>query len=151
MYKDHLSPAGAHLGRSRALHRMCPGLARGPAGVGAVYRRLHFLLSHRAGVGRTEQVVDPISGQETCVPEEPITQPLHTVYRYRPRTEGLFARLPGRGGRSDQPQTVSARRGGGPDAGGDGTLDADRRLPLQARNTPSLGVFPHPARMHLSL
>ena len=27
------------------------------------------------------------------VPEDPINQPLHTVYRYRPRTEGLFARI----------------------------------------------------------
>ena len=40
-----------------------------------------------------KHVVDPTSGQETWVPEEPIEQPLHTVYRYRPRTEGLFARI----------------------------------------------------------
>ena len=40
-----------------------------------------------------KKVVDPTSGQETWVPEEPIQQPLHTVYRYRPRTEGLFARI----------------------------------------------------------
>src|SRR5262245_62826565 len=40
-----------------------------------------------------KKVVDPINGQETWVPEEPIQQPPYTVYRYRPRTEGLFARI----------------------------------------------------------
>ena len=32
-----------------------------------------------------KKVVDPTSGQETWVPEEPIQQPLYAVYRYRPR------------------------------------------------------------------
>ena len=40
-----------------------------------------------------KKVVDPTSGQETWVSEEPIQQPHYTVYRYRPRTEGLFARI----------------------------------------------------------
>jgi len=40
-----------------------------------------------------KKVVDPAGGQETWVTEDPINQPLHTVYRYRPRTEGLFARI----------------------------------------------------------
>ena len=40
-----------------------------------------------------KKVVDPTSGQETWVPRAPIQQPHHTVYRYRPRTEGLFARI----------------------------------------------------------
>ena len=40
-----------------------------------------------------QKVVDPTSGQETWSPEAPIQQPHHTVYRYRPRTEGLFARI----------------------------------------------------------
>jgi RHS repeat-associated protein len=40
-----------------------------------------------------KKVVDPTSGQETWLPEDPANQPLHTVYRYRPRTEGLFARI----------------------------------------------------------
>ena len=40
-----------------------------------------------------KKVVDPTSGQETWVPEEPIQQPPYTVYRYRPLPEGLFARI----------------------------------------------------------
>jgi RHS repeat-associated protein len=40
-----------------------------------------------------KEVTDPTSGQETWVPEDPIDRPLYTVYRYRPRTEGLFARI----------------------------------------------------------
>ena len=40
-----------------------------------------------------KKVVDPTSGQETWVPDEPIQQPSYTVYRYRPRTEGLFVRI----------------------------------------------------------
>jgi hypothetical protein len=38
-------------------------------------------------------VVDPTTGTEAWEPEEPIHRPPHTVYRYRPRTEGLFARI----------------------------------------------------------
>ena len=40
-----------------------------------------------------KRVVDPIGGEETWVAEDPIAQPPHTVFRYRPRTEGLFARI----------------------------------------------------------
>jgi hypothetical protein len=40
-----------------------------------------------------KKVVDPTSGQATWIPEDPMQPPLHTVYRYRPRTEGLFARI----------------------------------------------------------
>lgn len=40
-----------------------------------------------------QKIVDPSSGQETWGPEAPMKQPQHTVYRYRPRTEGLFARI----------------------------------------------------------
>jgi hypothetical protein len=40
-----------------------------------------------------KKVVDPISGQENWLPEDPSNQQGHTVYRYRPRTEGLFARI----------------------------------------------------------
>jgi hypothetical protein len=40
-----------------------------------------------------QKVVDPTSGQVTWVPEDPIQRPPHTVYRYLPRTEGLFARI----------------------------------------------------------
>jgi hypothetical protein len=40
-----------------------------------------------------KKVVDPTSGQDTWISEDPIDQPLHTVYRYRPRTEGLLARI----------------------------------------------------------
>ncbi|MEJ7608866.1 MAG: SpvB/TcaC N-terminal domain-containing protein [Bryobacteraceae bacterium] len=39
------------------------------------------------------RVVDPISGEETWIPEDPINRPFHTVNRYVPRTEGLFARI----------------------------------------------------------
>ena len=38
-------------------------------------------------------VVDPTTGKQTWEPEDPVHRPLHTVYRYRPRTEGLFARI----------------------------------------------------------
>jgi hypothetical protein len=44
-------------------------------------------------VPRLKKVVDPSSGQETWVSEDPIQQSHYTVYRYRPRTEGLFARI----------------------------------------------------------
>ena len=40
-----------------------------------------------------KKVVDPTNGQESWISEDPINHPFHTVYRYRPRTEGLFARI----------------------------------------------------------
>ncbi|HEX2270692.1 MAG TPA: SpvB/TcaC N-terminal domain-containing protein, partial [Pyrinomonadaceae bacterium] len=40
-----------------------------------------------------KKVVDPISGEDTWIPEDPISQPFHTVRRYRPRIEGIFARI----------------------------------------------------------
>jgi hypothetical protein len=40
-----------------------------------------------------KKVVDPNSGRETWMPEDPTIRQNHTVYRYRPRTEGLFARI----------------------------------------------------------
>jgi RHS repeat-associated protein len=39
------------------------------------------------------KVVDPVSGQETWVPEDPVVRGDFAVFRYRPRTEGLFARI----------------------------------------------------------
>src|SRR6516225_11752962 len=50
-------------------------------------------------------------------------------------------RLPCRGGRSEQSQSVSARRVAGPHAGGDGALDADARLPFEEGDASGLGVF----------
>jgi len=40
-----------------------------------------------------KKIVDPISGQSTWISEDPINHPFHTASRYRPRTEGLFARI----------------------------------------------------------
>lgn len=40
-----------------------------------------------------KKVVDPVSGRTDWQPEEPRVQALHTVYRYRPRAEGLFSRI----------------------------------------------------------
>ena len=40
-----------------------------------------------------KKVLDPISGEDTWVSEDPIPHPFHTVYRYRPRPEGPFARI----------------------------------------------------------
>jgi len=40
-----------------------------------------------------KKIVDPVSGDETWVPEDPLLRQSHTVSRYRPRTEGLFARI----------------------------------------------------------
>ena len=51
-------------------------------------------------------------------------------------------------GRSQQPETVSARRMAGPYAGGDGALHADAGLSFQEGHAPGLGVFPRPARVH---
>lgn len=34
-----------------------------------------------------------LSGEEDLVPTETVAQPFHTIQRYRPRTEGLFARI----------------------------------------------------------
>ena len=39
-----------------------------------------------------KRIVDS-SGHETWEPEDPMTRPPYKVYRYRPRTEGLFARI----------------------------------------------------------
>ena len=40
-----------------------------------------------------KRVSDPISGESSWVSQDPIHRQSHTVYRYRPRTEGLFARI----------------------------------------------------------
>jgi hypothetical protein len=50
-------------------------------------------------------------------------------------------RLPCGGGRSRQPQAVSARRVGGPPAGGDGVLDADAGQSLHEGEASGLGVL----------
>src|SRR5215468_6348985 len=50
-------------------------------------------------------------------------------------------RLPCRGGRSQQPETVSARGVAGPHAGGDGAFDADTRLPFEEGDASGLGLF----------
>ena len=39
------------------------------------------------------RVVDPDSGRVAWVPEEPSVRADHRVFRYRPRTEGMFARI----------------------------------------------------------
>ena len=39
------------------------------------------------------KIVDPSTGGPAWVPQDPVIQLNHTVYRYRPRTEGLFARI----------------------------------------------------------
>src|SRR6266851_8401087 len=69
----------------------------------------------------------------------PIEEQLYCLERYR---------LPCRRGGSDQPQTVSARRVGGPHAGGDRALDADFGLPFQEGHAPRVAVFPRPAGVH---
>jgi RHS repeat-associated protein len=40
-----------------------------------------------------KKIADPLTSQITWAPQDPITRPTHTIYRYRPRTEGLFARI----------------------------------------------------------
>ncbi|MEH2500485.1 RHS repeat-associated protein [Bradyrhizobium sp. AZCC 1678] len=40
-----------------------------------------------------KKAVNPDSGEDAWRPEDPIIRPPYTVYRYRPRTEGLFARI----------------------------------------------------------
>src|SRR4030095_3367061 len=50
-------------------------------------------------------------------------------------------RLPCRGGRSHESQTVSAGRVARSDAGGDGALDADARLPFEEGDASGLGLF----------
>jgi RHS repeat-associated protein len=44
-------------------------------------------------VRRMRKVVDPDSGQETWAPKDPVTHGDFVVFDYRPRTEGLFARI----------------------------------------------------------
>src|SRR5215475_13031433 len=56
--------------------------------------------------------------------------------------------LPCRGGGSQQPETVSARGVAGPDAGGDGALDADTRLPFEKGDASGLGVFSGTPGLH---
>src|SRR5215471_17598388 len=56
--------------------------------------------------------------------------------------------LPCRRGGSQQPETVSARRMGGPDAGGDGALDADTGLPFEACDASRLGLFSGASGVH---
>src|SRR5215471_12705354 len=50
-------------------------------------------------------------------------------------------RLPCRRGRSQQPETVSARGVAGPDAGGDGALEADAGLAFEEGDASGLGLF----------
>src|SRR5262245_18493118 len=57
-------------------------------------------------------------------------------------------RLPCRGGRSHESQTVSARRMGRPAAGGDGALDADTGLPFEACDASVLGLFSGASGVH---
>ena len=40
-----------------------------------------------------KKITDPSTGTVTWVPQDPIPHPTHTITRYRPRTEGLFARI----------------------------------------------------------
>ncbi len=40
-----------------------------------------------------KKVADSNGGEDAWVPEEPVTHPQHTAYRYRPRIEGLFAKI----------------------------------------------------------
>lgn len=40
-----------------------------------------------------KKVTDPSTGDITWLPQDPISRLGHTVFRYRPRTEGLFARI----------------------------------------------------------
>jgi RHS repeat-associated protein len=40
-----------------------------------------------------KRTVDPSTGSEIWIPEDPIAQPGHTVQRYRTRTEGTFSRI----------------------------------------------------------
>jgi RHS repeat-associated protein len=40
-----------------------------------------------------KKIVDPDNGQETWAPEDSVVRGDFTVFRYRPRTEGLFARI----------------------------------------------------------
>ncbi len=40
-----------------------------------------------------KKVVDPGSGQASWMPEEPILRPDFSIFLYRPRTEGVFARI----------------------------------------------------------
>ncbi len=39
------------------------------------------------------KITDSTTGTVTWVPQDPIPHPTHTIIRYRPRTEGLFARI----------------------------------------------------------
>src|SRR5215510_14417000 len=57
-------------------------------------------------------------------------------------------RLPCHGGRSEQSQSVSARRVAGPHAGGNGALDADARLPFEKGDASGLGLFSGAPGLH---
>src|SRR5262244_1682293 len=57
-------------------------------------------------------------------------------------------RLPCRGGGSRQPETVSARGVAGPNAGGDGALHADTRLPFEEGDASRLGLFSGTPGLH---
>src|SRR5262249_28413723 len=57
-------------------------------------------------------------------------------------------RLPCCGGRSHESQTVSARRMGGSDAGGDGALAAATGLPFEAGDASGLGLFSVSSSVH---
>jgi RHS repeat-associated protein len=40
-----------------------------------------------------KRIADPATGTVTWAPHDPVPHPTHTITRYRPRTEGLFARI----------------------------------------------------------
>src|SRR6516165_9389263 len=57
-------------------------------------------------------------------------------------------RLPYRGGGSQQPETVSARGVAGPDAGGDGAVDAHACLSFEEGDASGLVVFSGAVGLH---
>lgn len=44
-------------------------------------------------VPKLKETIDPSNGTVTWSPQDPIPHPTHRITRYRPRTEGLFARI----------------------------------------------------------
>ena len=70
------------------------GNGNGPFGFGWQLSSPRITRKTEKGLPRYDDSdVFVLSGEEDLVPTETASQPFHTVQRYRPRTEGLFARI----------------------------------------------------------
>src|SRR5215470_8459742 len=123
------------------------------AALGMVKETLVFLMARSEGYlgSKIDQKTHPRNQNQVhraatsfLAGETVVSAQMRTRVHDRPERH----RLPCRGGGSQQPQSVSARRVGRPDAGGDGALDAHACLSCEEGDASGLGVCSSPSRLH---